>query len=246
MTGTIFKILLIVAIFVAVIGTTYPKQRAAIEEEKANNYDNGLSLATMRTLRDFEATEKNSSSTIDQRLATGNAYAEALTSQLRFEEAAKIYQDQLALTWGLVNNAYNQKWADASLHLANAHRNLDSQGAALVCYESVLKHDQQFLPANDPRIIRDLNNMGLMHYLIGMGKDEASERMKEFKTSRQYLEQALAILDKTNQGNTAKATPTLWNLFLTCRDLNDAPAAEQFRLRAQTIDKSLNRVCREP
>ena len=144
MVSTIFKILLLLAIFVAVIGTTYPKQRAAIEEEQANNYDNALIRQSMSTQKKYEETIKNESSSTDDRLAAGNAYAAALTSQQRFEEAAKIYQSQLALTWGLVNNAYNQKWADASIHLAGAHRNLDNQPAALICYESVLKHDQQF------------------------------------------------------------------------------------------------------
>ena len=246
MVSTIFKILLLLAIFVAVIGTTYPKQRAAIEEEQANNYDNALIRQSMSTQKKYEETIKNESSSTDDRLAAGNAYAAALTSQQRFEEAAKIYQSQLALTWGLVNNAYNQKWADASIHLAGAHRNLDNQPAALICYESVLKHDQQFLPANDPRIARDLNNTGLMHYLMGTGKTDAADRKIEFKTSRDYLEQSLAILDKNNMGNSAKAAATLWNLVLTCRDLDDKNASEQYKLRAQTIDKSFNRICREP
>ena len=246
MTATVFKILLLVAIFAAVLGTTYPKQRIAIAEEEATNYDNVLIHEALARQKNYEAIDKNEASTTDERLAAGNAYADSLTSQQRFEEAAKIYQDQLALTWGLVSNGYNQKWVDASMHLAGAHRNLDNQGPALVCYESVLKHDQQFLPANDPRIVRDLNNMGLMHYLIGMGKAEASERKKEFQISRDYLEQALSILDKNNQGSTAKAAATLWNLFLTCRDLEDSAAADQYKARAQTIDKSFNRVCREP
>ncbi|CAN5308748.1 hypothetical protein BH11CYA1_BH11CYA1_46960 [soil metagenome] len=246
MTATIFKILLLVAIFVGVLGATYPKQRAAIEEEKASNYDNALMHQSMVSQKNFDAVEKNSSSTAEQRIAAGDAYAASLTSQQRFEEAAKIYQDQLALTWGLVNNGYNQKWSDASMHLAGAHRNLDNQGAALVCYDSVLKHDQQFLAANDPRIVRDLNNIGLMHYLIGMGKANSDERKKEFQVSRDYLEQALAILDKGNQGSSAKAAATLWNLYLTCRDLDDSNAANQYKARAQTIDKSFNRVCREP
>jgi hypothetical protein len=246
MVARIFKILLVLAIFVAVIGSTYPKQRAAIEEEQANNYDNALIRQAMSTQKKYEATIKNEASSIDERLAAGNAYASALTSQQRFNEAAQVYQDQLALTWGLVNNAYNQKWADASMHLAGAHRNLDNQPAALVCYESVLKHDQQFLPPNDPRIARDLNNMGLMHYLMGTGKTDAAERKIEFKTSRDYLEQSLAILDKNNLGNSAKAAAILWNLVLTCRDLDDNSASEQYKLRAQAIDKSFNRICREP
>ncbi len=246
MTATILKILLLLAIFVAVLGATYPKQRAAIQEEQATNYDNTLVHDSMRAQAKYEAALKSTTENTDERLATGNAYAAALTSQQRFEEAAKIYQDQLALTWGLVNNAYNEKWATASMHLAGAHRNLDNQPAALVCYDSVLKHDQQFLEANDPRIVRDLNNIGLMHYLIGMGKSEALDRKNEFKVSRDYLEQALSLLDKNNQGNTAKASATLWNLYLTCRDLDDNAAANQYKVRAQTIDKSLNRVCREP
>lgn len=246
MINTVFKILLLLAIFIAVLGTTYPKQRQAIQEEQASNYDNSLIRQALNAQKKYEDTINNKASSTDDLIAAGNAYAAALTSQQRFDEAAKIYQNQLALTWGLVNNAYNQKWSDASMRLAGAHRNFDNQPAALVCYDSVLKHDQQFLPANDPRIARDLNNMGLMHYLIGTGKTEAADRKIEFKTSRDYLEQSLALLDKNNLGNSAKAAATLWNLVLTCRDLDDKSASEQYKLRAQAIDKTFNRVCREP
>ena len=65
-------------------------------------------------------------------------------------------------------------------------------------------------------------------------------------TGVQLLEQSLAILDKNNLGNSAKAAAILWNLVLTCRDLDDNSASEQYKLRAQAIDKSFNRICREP
>ncbi len=245
MTGTVIKILIVVAIFGVVLGATYPIQRQAVEDGKATNYDLLLGVQLRSTEARYKAAEKKPEN-IDELLAAGNAYATALTSSQDFAAAAKIYGSQLPLTWGLVTNAYNEKWANANLRLAGVYRDMDSQGAALTCYESLLKYDKQYLPATDSRIARDLNNMGLMLYMIGLGKAEAPERMAEFKKSRSYLEQALALQEKINLGKSARAAATLWNLFLTCRDLGDQKAAEQYRAQAQAIDKSLNRVCREP
>lgn len=245
MTGTVLKILLLIAIFAAVLGATYPIQKQAVEEEKATHYDNQVLIEANRTRSRYLAAVKHPEK-LDELLAAGDAYASALTSQQLFDQAAKIYQDQLMLTWGRVNNAYNEKWANANMHLAGVLRDMDSQSPALICYESVLKHDQQFLPPTDLRIARDLNNMGLMEYMIGMGKAEMPDRLVEFKKSRDYLEKALALFTRDGQGSAAKAAATMWNLYLTCRDMGDEGAANQYRDKAQIIDKSLNRLCREP
>ncbi len=245
MTGTIIKILIVVAIFGVVLGATYPIQKQAVEEGKATNYDLLLGVQLRSTKARYEAAQQKPKD-INELVAAGDAYAAALTSSQDFGAAAEIYGSQLPLTWGLVTDAYNEKWANANLRLAGVYRDMDSQGAALTCYESLLKYDQQYLPATDSRIARDLNNMGLMLYMIGLGKAEEPARVAEFQKSRNYLEQALALQEKINLGKSSRAAATLWNLFLTCRDLGDQKAAEQYRSRAQAIDKSLNRVCREP
>jgi len=245
MTGTVIKFLIVVAIFGVVLGATYPIQRQAVEEGKANNYDLLLKVELKNTAARYASAQKNPAN-IAELLAAGDAHAAALTSSQEFAEASNIYASQLPLTWGLVTTGYNEKWANANLHLAGSFKDLDSQGAALTCYESLLKYDQENLPPEDSRIARDFNNMGLMQYMVGLGKAEMPERAVEFKKARDYLEQALALQEKIGLGQSARAAATLWNLFLTCRDLGDQSAANQYRTRAQAIDKSLNRVCREP
>ena len=61
MTATILKILLLLAIFVSVLSATYPKQRAAIQEEQATNYDNTLVHDSMRAQAKYEAALKANS-----------------------------------------------------------------------------------------------------------------------------------------------------------------------------------------
>lgn len=245
MTATIVKIVVVLMVFAAVLGATYPAQRHYVQEGKEHNYDAELARAnTVTGLKYVEALQHREN--IDRLLAAGTAHAQVLTSQQKFADAAGIYQSQLALTWGLKSGEYNEKWAEANRRLAGSYRDLDSQAAALICYETVLDHDRKYLPANDPRIARDLNNVGLMHYLIGMGKADNKNRVEEFKKAKDYLLQALAIAEKNNQANTSKAAATLSNLFLTCRDLGEESEARTYQKRAEAIDKSFNRLSREP
>jgi tetratricopeptide (TPR) repeat protein len=245
MTGTIVKVLIVILLFVGVLGATYPVQHQIVQEARLKNYDINLAREVAITEADYLAALKHPEQ-VDKYLAASTAHAQVMTSSLNFAGAAKIYQDQLAATWGLKQGEHNEKWADASRRLAGAYRDLDQQGAALVCYKSVLEHDQKYLPPQDPRIARDLNNMGLMHYLIGMGKAVAADRTIEFKKAKDYLLQALAINEKNNQGNSGKAAATLSNLFLVCRDLGEEDLAKTYQKRAKDIDKSFKRLSREP
>lgn len=245
MSGTIIRILLVVAVFAIVLSATYPLQERSRKESNMHNYDLMLAQDSATTGQKYLEALKHPEN-VDNLLNTGTAHAQVLTSQQNFSGAAGIYQSQLAATWGLKTNEYNEKWADANRRLAGAYRDLDSQAAALICYKSVLDHDQQFLPANDLRTARDLNNVGLMHYLIGMGKIEVKDRVSEFKLAKDYFLQSMAIIEKNNMQNSSRAAATLSNLFLACRDLGEEGEAKSYQKRAEAIDKSFKRISREP
>lgn len=246
-TGTVIKLLLLLAIFGIVLGASYPIQRQAVEEEKLHNYPRQIeteeAYARMQLAEALKHPEQ-----LDNLLKARDRMALIDWKQYRYKDAVKLYQDQMASTWGLVNNAYNEKWADACLKLAGVHRDagLENQSAALICYEEVLKHDQKFLPATDLRIARDLNNMGLMHYIVGSGKSEKKDRQAEFKVAENYYKQSLDMLKAQGLDKSTRAEATLWNLYLAARDQDNLQDAETYKQQAQAIDLSLHRICREP
>lgn len=242
---TVIKLLILLAVFGLVLGATYPIQRQAIEEEKAHNYTRTVATEEAFALRRYEEAVKHPEKP-DELLAARDAMASNEWRQFRYDNAIKLYQEQMASTWGLVQNAYNEKWAKACLNLAGVHRDAQNQAAALVCYDSVLKHDQQFLPANDPRIARDMNNMGLIHYLIGSGKTEKQDRIAEFKMSEDFYKKSLDLLKAQNLDKSTRAEATLWNLYLAARDQDKLSEAQGYKEQAQALDKALNRICREP
>lgn len=243
--STVIKLLLLLAIFGLVLGVTYPIQRQAIEEEKLHNYPRMVATEEAYALRDYQEALKHPEK-LDALLAARDRFAASEWRQFRYPSAIKVYQDQMASTWGLINNAYNEKWANACLNLAGVHRDAENQAAALICYDSVLQHDQKFLPPNDLRIARDLNNMGLMHYLIGSGKPDKKDRVAEFKISADFYRKSLDMLKAQGQDKSTRAEATFWNLYLAERDQDNLTAAQAYKEQAQALDKTLNRICREP
>lgn len=245
MIGYFLKITLVLLVFGFVIAATYPTRRMAYEEQQANDYDTLIERQTQKAAqvyKDAQQHPENKLAIIEAR----DQYANMLWQRRNLEDTSKLLNQQLADTWPLVAGAYNEKWVNASLRLANVYRDMSVDGAALVCYESVLQHDKTFLKENDERIIRDLNNLGLIHYLIGSGIQEKEKRRAEFSKAKEYLDKALIDLEKSKQGDSAKVLPTLWNLYLVERDLGNPKTALELKERATALDKKMNRVCRAP
>jgi len=242
----IVKALLIVFVFAIVIGGTFPVRQAAVENEKLNHYDTqieqNLELARVR----YNRLLANPGANLDDLLNARSELATALWAKQEFQEAVQLYTMQMAATWGLKPNAYNEKWVNACRQLADIHRDANQMEAALICYKSVYDHDSKYLPADDLRVVRDLNNLAMIYYMRGTGFEEKDKRHKDFAQAETYLKQVLTLLEKAGLSKSSRAATAYWNLYLVVRDQDRALDAESYRKLAEGLDKSMNRLCREP
>jgi len=240
----ITRAVLFAAIFVIVIGGTYPVREAAIQEQKLNNYDTRVDLQLQQAMLDYDALLKRPHN-IDELIASRDKLVSALWSKYQFQPAIDLYTKQMAETWNLAPDKYNQRWVETCRKLADLHRDANQLAAAVVCYQSVLDHDLKYLGPNNINLIRDYNNMGMVHYLVGTGFEEKEKRLEEFKIASKLLHEALNLVKAQKLEGTPREATTLWNLYLVERDSGNVEA-EALKARAQAIDKSMNRVCREP
>ncbi len=240
----ITRAVLFAAIFVIVIGGTYPVRKAAIQDQKLNDYDTGVQQRLHQALLSYDEMLKRPHN-IDEMIVCRDKLASALWSKYEFQAAIDLYNKQMAETWNLATDKYNIRWVETCRKLADMHRDANQLEAALVCYQSVLDHDLKYLGQSSVNVVRDYNNMGMVSYLIATGFDDKQKRADGFDKANKYLNQALQFAKAQKLEGTPREATTLWNLYLVARDSGN-PAAEEFKTRALAIDKSMNRVCHEP
>jgi len=235
---------IIAFVFAIVLGGSYPVIDAARRQDKIDRDPERLKMEDDAINRRYDAAEKHPE-LIDDFIAAGNQKAMLYLKKRDFNVAIDIYNKQLGATWGQVRDAYNPRWVAANLRLAGVFRDQANWVTAKMLYNTILEQDSKYFPADDPKIARDLNNLGLLEYLKGLSLEKQDERAKQFQLAVDNYKKSLAISDKHPEGKTARAA-TLWNLYLAERDLGNKSEAEEARNQARAIDKTMSRVCREP
>jgi len=244
MSKVLGQFLIVTVIFVIVLGGSYPKMIQAQRDELLNNYPDKMKLEENIAQHRYAAAEAHPEK-LDQYIAAGDEMASVLIRQQKFDPAMEIYDKQMRLSWPVVTNAYNPRWVEVNLKLASLFRDKGDLKTAIICYNAALDLDRKYLPENDPKIARELNNIGLMHYLSALGLAEDKDRQPEFQLAIDNFKRALAMIENRGESKTATAA-TLWNLYLAERDIGNKAEALEYRKQARTIDDSMPRVCREP
>ena len=252
MSNLAIKITFIALIFIAVLAGTYPMQREALDEQSTKDYDTVLlsDLNKARALYErlqAASPEQKARPDFQEKLLDARENLARLKWEIRDLEGAKqLLEEQLSVTWGMHPNQYNPRWVKNNQDLANIFRDLNYPLAAIACNTAVLEHDRQYKPEDKALIARDLNNLGLNHYLNGQTLKAKADRDKQFAEARSYYEQALATLPTGS--NSKEALPALSNLYLALRDLDMQADADRIKTQIALVEKtaSVQRVCREP
>jgi tetratricopeptide (TPR) repeat protein len=136
---------------------------------------------------------------------------------------------------------YNSEFVDDALALAAVYFDSAAYQQALDCYNSVLQYEQARLPAQDHRIARDLNNLGLINYLCGCCCDDRTRRLQYFKLAKDYYERAERMLTQNN-GHKICLKANLMNKSLVLRELGQSEQARQVRKAADAIPSGTTHV----
>ncbi|MBU6455710.1 MAG: tetratricopeptide repeat protein [Cyanobacteria bacterium REEB67] len=244
MSRLLVQFVIVAGVFAVVILGSMPAVMEARRDAEINDYPNKLNLEDMNAQRRWQMVQTQPAE-IDNYIAAADEMASVYLRQQKFNEAVDIYQKEMGATWGLKANAYNELWVNADIKAGGVHRDLCAFDTALICYNSALDHDRKYLPAGDARIARDLNNIGLMHYMIGLSKSDDKDRKPEFEKAVDFYKQALKIASAAEGKKTLQAA-SLWNLYLACRDSGDKAAANDYKKQAQAIDTTMHRICKAP
>jgi len=143
------------------------------------------------------------------------------------------------------NKTYNEPWIKTKLLLAGSYRDLGNWEIAESEYQGIYDYDLKF-GAESVKVARDLNNLGLLEYMIATGKVKTDERMTHFKKSEDYLNKAIAMWQKVSGRQSTSEASSLWNLYLTQRDMGKIDESKKTKELAEAIDQKMNRSCKLP
>ncbi len=143
------------------------------------------------------------------------------------------------------NKTYNEPWIKSKLLLAGIHRDLGNWDISAGQYKEILEYDRKF-GMESAKVARDLNNLGLLEYMKATGFQKDQDRMPAFQKSEDYLNQAIAMWQKVSGPQSASEASSLWNLYLTQRDMGKIDDSKKTKQLAEAIDEKMGRTCKLP
>jgi hypothetical protein len=225
----IWRLFLVLSLFVLVVVSTWSIRRQFLAESKERDYNLRLSSQEYYWIRAYESLKKSTASS-EQILDA----EEQLASVLALEHQYKLVNALYIRIWrerakASGQNKYNAKLIHTLQSMAFLDLDLGDIKACEYCYKTAWDYDRKWLPAGDTRITRDLNNLGVVHYLLALSCTDKLERQLEFERSNFFLLQSLI---SCGQGKVTREQQAniLDNQYLALRDterLNEAKATKE-------------------
>jgi tetratricopeptide (TPR) repeat protein len=230
--------ILMVIFFCMVMYLTVPKAKELIAAEQSRNNATQM-LNEEHACLAIVAAFANLPEDDRQRLSAREALAAVYLAEHHFDSAQKIYEDVFK-----IRQRHNQDLTDTGLSLAELYCDMGDFGRAETYYKLVWNYDKAHLDKNDPRIIRDLNNMGATYFLIGKATEDKLERELELNRANFFLIQAeLASRGRSNQ-SISQDQANIWeNRALALRELGSVKEADILKNRAKKVHQGVpNRI----
>lgn len=167
-------------------------------------------------------------------LAAREALAEVYNEGHQFNKAQEIYLDvfktRLAHT-----KPYDEQLVATALSVAQHLCDMGGFAKAEAYYKLVWNYDKENLEKTDPRLIRDLNNLGVATFLKAMSIEDGLERELEFNRANFYLIQAQlanrvqAKVDRQDEANSWE------NRANVLQELGGREEAKALRRKARAV-----------
>ena len=150
--------------------------------------------------------------------------AVTLWQNKKFAKASELFDTVISHDNPRTDGPYDAAYVSDALNLAGVCLDGCNLKKAVAVYERILKYDQAHLPASDPRIGRDQNNIGLAYFTFGNAQAEE-------KTRREFLAYSLSCYQAAEDifRASAKTRPQLicsmQNEALAYSELGDSKTA---------------------
>jgi hypothetical protein len=220
---------------VLVIVSTWPVRRRFLNQSTRQDYNHRLSTQEQYWLQ-VNKKLKDLPNENEQKLKA----EEQLASILAFGHQYKLAHDLYTLVWNErlkhVSTHYEPEVVKILQAMAFLDLDLGDLKACEDCYKTAWDYDKTRLSAGDSRLTRDLNNLAVIHYLLGLTASDKLERQLHLERSNLFLLQALISCRQTaSQSNCERQANILDNQFLVLRDTGRLSQAQTAKKAAEKL-----------
>lgn len=241
--------LLIAVLYAWVIMATMPYRRDVIQRQDLTDYYNTLDRELANAQNNYEALKNDAKANPEQLIDAQERLALYHWEKRNYDRAVELLDEVCRKRKPADDAPYDEKYISSTLRMAGVFRDVNNWTAAELNYRTVLDYDKKFFEKTDPdnpKIARDLNNLGLLYYLKGTSEKEEAKRNATLKEASGYLNEAIKKYQAKLGPDSASEAISLWNLYLTERDQGNVKEAEGIKAKAAAIDEKMNRPVKAP
>ncbi|HEY9773876.1 MAG TPA: tetratricopeptide repeat protein [Planktothrix sp.] len=240
------KIICAVLFFVFAVVAIYP-WRIKSKNEWSQNDLNAKIVREHGKIRETVAATENLPPDDDRRLAALKQLADVDWQENKLDEAEKIVAGLWTHYEKNQKPNYDNNYADVMLMAAGIHRDQGRVDLSERNYDQIYFYDLHHEDSTTrKRIARDLNNLGVAYYLVGLSKPKNADGIEYYDKSIEYFEEALQNYRELYGANSQYEANTLYNESLSLRDSGQVAHAQEIRTQSDKLMSMVKRPCKLP
>lgn len=230
----IWRLIIVLSFFVFVIARTWPIRRQFLSNANLTNYDLRL-VSQEQYWRKMSQSLQKLTANDERRLEAEEQLASVLALEHQYKLATELYQSIWQERMKKITDKYDPKVVRTLLAMAFLNMDLGFLEACEDCYKTAWDYDRARLSSGDPRITRDLNNLGVIYYLLAQSASNKLERQLQFERSNLFLIQALMSCHNKTRHDSEQEANILDNQFLALRDTERLQQAQASKQQAERL-----------
>jgi tetratricopeptide (TPR) repeat protein len=240
------RILAATVFFICVIMIIYPWRMESRRQWQAHDLDQTISREDYLARKEVTATQKLPDSD-PRKLKALKELADCYWQENKLESAEKILSDLWMQHEHNQKQGYDADYVDVMLMTAGVHRDQGKIDISQQNYEQIYYYDMHHTDAGTPkRAARDLNNLGVAYYMVGLSNPKQVDGMVFYQKSIDYFEAALKAYRELYGNGSQYEANALYNESLPLRDIGRRDRADEVRLQSHAIMAMVKRPCELP
>jgi tetratricopeptide (TPR) repeat protein len=242
----LLKILAAVVFLAFAILIIYPWRLESRRQWQEHDLDQAIARDDYLARREVTATQKLPDSDA-RKLKALQHLADCYWQENKLEAAEKILADLWVSHDRHQKPGYDADFVDVMLMTAGVHRDQGKEDTAQANYEQIYFYDMHHNDSDMTKhIARDLNNLGVAYYMVGLSNPKQVDGMVFYQKSIDYFEAALKSYRELYGDGSQYEANALYNESLPLRDIGRRERAEEARAQSRAIMASVKRPCELP
>ncbi len=230
----IWRFFIILFCFAFVIVNTWSIRRQFLARANKQNYDWRLSMQEQYWSHINQSLAKLPANN-EKKLDAEEQLASVLALEHQYKLATFLYNSVWRERMKTITGKYNPRIAHTLQSMGFLDLDLGEIETCEDCYKSAWDYDKTRLPPGDARITRDLNNLGVIYYLLAMVATDKLQRQLQFERSNFFLLQALMSSRQAPGHDPERQANILDNQFLVLRDTDRLQQAQVVKHQAESL-----------